>query len=87
MGHYDECREGYCIECGQTIGNCEHTNKNIKTKKLYNFKNKQEIYDCIVQLADTLIILHKYNFATTNDMEYFNSCIERLVKVYDEFRE
>jgi hypothetical protein len=25
MGHYDECREGYCGKCGQTEGNCEHT--------------------------------------------------------------
>jgi hypothetical protein len=25
MGHYDECREGYCGVCGQTRGNCQHT--------------------------------------------------------------
>ena len=30
MGHYDECREGYCPECGQTWGNCVHTNKDLK---------------------------------------------------------
>lgn len=30
MGHYDECREGYCGRCGQTIGNCEHTGKDSK---------------------------------------------------------
>lgn len=28
MGHYDECREGYCGICGQTNGNCEHTKTN-----------------------------------------------------------
>lgn len=27
MGHYDECRDGYCGICGQTNGNCEHTKK------------------------------------------------------------
>lgn len=25
MGHYDECREGYCSVCGQSNGNCSHT--------------------------------------------------------------
>lgn len=32
MGHYDECRDGYCGACGQTVGNCEHTNKALAVK-------------------------------------------------------
>lgn len=32
MGHYDECREGYCSVCGQTEGNCEHTKDKAKKK-------------------------------------------------------
>jgi hypothetical protein len=27
VGHYDECREGYCAVCGQADGYCEHTSK------------------------------------------------------------
>lgn len=30
MGHYDECREGYCSICGQTLGNCIHTQETPK---------------------------------------------------------
>lgn len=33
MGHYDECREGYCVRCGQTVGNCEHTSTKKKEFK------------------------------------------------------
>lgn len=44
MGHYDECREGYCCRCGQTIGNCEHTGKDSKAYKAY-----QEIVDKAIQ--------------------------------------
>jgi hypothetical protein len=29
MGHYDECREGYCGVCGQTEGNCVHTKSKV----------------------------------------------------------
>lgn len=36
MGHYDECRPGYCEICGQTEGNCEHTKKKI-VKENKNF--------------------------------------------------
>ena len=25
MGHYDNCREGNCVICGQALGYCEHT--------------------------------------------------------------
>lgn len=25
MGHYDECRPGYCSICGQALGYCDHT--------------------------------------------------------------
>jgi hypothetical protein len=25
MGHYDNCREGNCSVCGQTLGYCEHS--------------------------------------------------------------
>lgn len=32
MGHYDECREGYCGICGQTNGNCEHTKRGGRAK-------------------------------------------------------
>lgn len=30
MGHYDECREGYCSKCGQRSGWCEHTMEAVK---------------------------------------------------------
>lgn len=32
MGHYDECRDGYCGICGQTNGNCEHTQRGNRSK-------------------------------------------------------
>ena len=38
MGHYDECRDGYCPECGQSWGNCRHT-KGVKDIKALQEKN------------------------------------------------
>jgi hypothetical protein len=56
MGHYDECRDGYCGACGQTVGNCEHTNKALAMK--YSPEPKKEgsrMIDCmaIVKLGNT----------------------------------
>jgi site-specific DNA-methyltransferase (adenine-specific) len=34
VGHYDECRDGYCGICGQTNGNCEHTDWSQKSKEI-----------------------------------------------------
>ena len=47
MGHYDECREGYCGKCGQTEGNCEHT-KGMKGLKV-DFSDVGKVVDELVK--------------------------------------
>lgn len=68
MGHYDECREGYCGRCGQTEGNCEHT-KHLKKaneekavvisrdeiRLLYSTLKKYDIRNQVRDMAEELI--------------------------------
>jgi DNA replication protein DnaC len=39
MGHYDECKVGYCPECGQAWGYCSHT-KGIKEDNMDAFRKR-----------------------------------------------
>ena len=50
MGHYDNCRPGYCASCGQAKGYCEHTKKKklkklIKSDKKINNHKRKKIFE------------------------------------------
>ena len=58
MGHYDECREGNCPECGQLWGYCLHT-KGVRDIKALQKKNKalqkkNEALQTTINLIDKL---------------------------------
>lgn len=56
MGHYDECREGYCGVCGQAEGYCSHTSVKGKENNKTPPKNdviKETIYSIIIKWEGT----------------------------------
>jgi hypothetical protein len=50
MGHYDECREGNCLECGQTWGHCTHT-KGVRDIRALQIDISEEEFVLLSKLA------------------------------------
>jgi hypothetical protein len=53
MGHYDECRHGFCSVCGQAVGHCKHTNPTLVASGSggppFTESSEQKVYcrDCV----------------------------------------